>query len=134
MENETESIFAKIIRGDIPCYKIYEDDNTLAFLDIHPVSSGHTLVVSKTEAPYVWDLNPMDYQNLMESVKKIADRLKEVLNPDYISEMVVGYDVKHAHVHLIPFSSPLDLQRLFDTHKPETNDEELTQLADRLKF
>lgn len=129
-----ETVFTKIIRGEIPAYKIYEDDNTLAFLDINPVSMGHTLVVSKTQAPYVWDLNPMDYQNLMETTKKIADRIREVLNPDFVSEMIIGYDVKHAHVHLIPFSSPLDLQRIFETHKPETNQSELEDLVNRLKF
>lgn len=131
---EEITIFTKIIRGEISCHKVYEDENTLAFLDIRPASEGHTLVVSKTQAPYVWDLNLSDYQNLMESTRKIAQRIKEVLNPEFISEMVIGYDVKHAHVHLIPFSNPLDLQRVFDIHKPDTDHEALAALADKLKF
>lgn len=131
---EEQTIFTKIIRGEIPCHKVYEDENTIAFLDIHPANVGHTLVVSKTPAPYVWDLSSGDYQNLMDSTKKIASRIREILNPDYIAEMVIGIDVRHAHVHLIPFSSTVDLEKVFDIQKPEPDHETLSKLADRLKF
>ena len=99
-----DSIFASIIRGDIPSHKIYEDDKTYAFLDIHPKQPGHTLVVPKVQVEFLWDLEDADYQAVMATCKKVANRLKEVLNSPFIGEQVVGVDVPHAHVHLIPFS------------------------------
>ena len=100
-----DSIFIKIIRGEIPSHKIYEDDKTFAFLDIHPVQPGHTLVIPKKQVPYLWDLNDEDYQAVMATAKKIARRLKEVLGTSFVGEQVVGVDIPHAHVHLIPFST-----------------------------
>lgn len=96
------SIFTKIINGEIPCYKIYEDDKTFAFLDIHPETKGHTLVVPKKEVDKIYDLEDEDYQALMATVKKLSKNMEQVLGVRTLWK-VVGTDVPHAHVHLEPF-------------------------------
>ena len=95
------SIFTKIINGEIPCYKIYEDDKTLAFLDINPETKGHTLVIPKTEVDKIYDLSPEDYDALMHTVKKLSKHLEKILQKRILWK-VVGTDVPHAHVHLMP--------------------------------
>src|SRR5689334_21086022 len=100
-----DSIFTKIINGEIPCHKVYEDDKTLAFLDIHPVQPGHTLVIPKRQVEFVWDLDDEMYAAVMATTKKVARRLREVMSVPYVGEQVVGVDVPHAHVHLIPFTT-----------------------------
>lgn len=100
----SQTIFAQIIAGTLPCHKIYEDEQTLAFLNINPVQPGHTLVIPKTAAEFVWDLDPNTYAALMTTVQKVAHRLRQVLSTSYVGEKIVGVDVPHAHVHLIPFS------------------------------
>lgn len=100
---QQDSVFTKIIHGEIPCHKIYEDERTLAFLDIHPAQPGHTLVIPKTQVEFIWDLDDEDYQAVMTSVKRIGRRIREVLAVPYVGVKVIGTDVPHAHVHLIPF-------------------------------
>lgn len=100
-----DSIFTKIIKGEIPCHKLYEDDATLAFLDIHPVQPGHTLIIPKKQIEFVWDLPDEDYQKLMDTTQKVAKQLRAKLGTKYIGERIVGVDVPHAHVQLIPFNS-----------------------------
>lgn len=99
-----DTIFTKIIKGHVPCYKIFEDDRTIAFLDIHPVQPGHVLVVPKTQIDHLWDLTDEDYQALMDVCKNVAQRIRKVLKPARVGVQVVGTDIPHAHVHLIPFS------------------------------
>ena len=94
------SIFSKIIAGEIPCYKIYEDEKTLAFLDIHPETPGHTLVVPKVEVDKLYDLQMEDYLAVMKTVKKLASRMERVLGRRMLIK-VIGTDVPHAHVHLV---------------------------------
>lgn len=106
-----ESIFTKIIRGDIPSYKIYEDEKTFAFLDIHPLTDGHVLVVPKQQVEFIWDLESTEYQALMDTVQKIGKHLREVLDAPYVGVEVVGVDVPHAHVHVVPFTSAGELHR-----------------------
>jgi histidine triad (HIT) family protein len=100
-----DSIFTKIIKGDIPCHKIYEDKWTLAFLDIHPVQPGHVLVIPKKQIEFVWDLPDEDYTAVMTTTKKVALRIREVLGVKYVGERIIGVDVPHAHVQLIPFNT-----------------------------
>jgi len=100
-----DSIFTKIVKGEIPSHKVYEDDTVYAFLDIHPVQPGHTLVIPKKQVKYVWDMDDEDYQAVMIAAKKIATHMREVLDKPYVGEAVVGLDVPHAHVHLIPFAT-----------------------------
>jgi len=100
-----DSIFTKIVKGEIPSHKVYEDDRVYAFLDIHPVQPGHTLVIPKKQVKYVWDMDDEDYQAVMAAAKKIATHMREVLDKPYVGQAVVGLDVPHAHVHLIPFAT-----------------------------
>lgn len=94
------SIFSKIIAGEIPCYKIYEDEKTLAFLDIHPETPGHTLVVPKVEVDKLYELQMEDYLAVMKTVKMLASRMEKVLGRRTLMK-VIGTDVPHAHVHLV---------------------------------
>lgn len=128
-----ESIFTKIIKGEIPSHKIYEDDYSYAFLDIHPIQSGHTLIVPKQQVEFVWDLDDEAYQALQASVKKIALRLREVLDVPYVGEQIIGVDVPHAHIHLVPFSNPADLQTQPDSGS-EPDHERLAGIAKQLAF
>ena len=96
------SVFTKIINSEIPCYKIYEDDKTFAFLDINPETKGHTLVVPKNEVDKIYELPDEDYQALMATVKKISAHMEKVLGARTLWK-VIGTDVPHAHVHLLPF-------------------------------
>lgn len=99
------SIFTKIIAGEIPSHRIHEDDATYAFLDINPRQEGHTLVVPKREVDYLFDLPPDDYAALWESVRTVSAALKEATGCARVVVIVLGYEVPHAHVHLIPSNS-----------------------------
>ena len=96
------SIFSKIIAGEIPCYKIYEDEKTLAFLDIHPETPGHTLVIPKVEVDKLYELQMEDYLAVMKTVKMLASRMEKILGKRTLMK-VIGTDVPHAHVHLVSF-------------------------------
>ncbi len=128
-----DSIFTKIIRGEIPSHKIYEDDKTFAFLDIHPLHEGHVLVIPKKQIEFVWDLPDEDYQAVMATSKKVALRLREVLPYAFVAERVIGVDVPHAHVHLIPFDTTdqLNEPQRFDS---EADHAALAELASKLAF
>jgi histidine triad (HIT) family protein len=128
-----DSIFTKIIKGEIPSHKIYEDDQTLAFLDIYPVQPGHTLVIPKKQIEFVWDLPDEDYQALMASTLKVAKHLREILGVKYIGERIVGIDVPHAHVQLIPFNDVAEFKAPQD-RTVEPNHEALAALAKKLTF
>ncbi len=128
-----DSIFTKIIEGEIPSYKVYEDEKTLAFLDIHPIQPGHVLVVSKAQAD-IWELSQEDYQALMKTVRQVADRIKKIFNPVRVGVHVVGIDVTdHAHVHVFPFNNMEEFQ-----HRPNPNyqpdGEALAEIAKKLAF
>lgn len=95
------SIFTKIISGEVPCYKIYEDDKTFAFLDIHPETKGHTLVIPKKEVDKIYELEDEDYKALMDTAKKLSQHMEKVTGARTLWK-VVGTDVPHAHIHLMP--------------------------------
>lgn len=128
-----ESIFTKIINGEIPCHKVYEDEYTLAFLDIHPVQPGHTLVIPKTQVEFVWDLDDDTYQKLMASVKKVARHLRETLGVPYVGVQVMGTDVPHVHIHLIPFSTGDEFRHRPDM-QAEPDHEVLAKIAQKVAF
>jgi histidine triad (HIT) family protein len=128
-----DSIFTKIIKGEIPCHKIYEDDKTLAFLDIHPKQPGHTLVIPKKQIEFVWDLDDEDYQAVMSTAKKVALRIRQVLGRTYVGELVVGEEVPHAHVHIYPFDT-LEESRTIADPKAEPDHSALAEMAKRLAF
>ena len=112
------SIFTKIIRGEIPSYKVYEDEKTYAFLDIHPESRGHVLVVPKREVDRVYDLPDEDYVALMRTVRKLARRMEDVLGERVILK-VIGTDVPHAHVHLVPLDPTWEQGRVLSLDESE---------------
>lgn len=128
-----DSIFTKIIKGDIPSHKVYEDDQTLAFMDIHPIQPGHVLVIPKRQVEFVWDLEEADYQALMRTVQKVARRIREVLPAPYVGQQIVGIDVPHAHVHLIPFSTVAEYRAVPDM-SAEPDHAALAEMAAKLSF
>ncbi|MCM1111488.1 MAG: HIT family protein [Clostridium sp.] len=103
------SIFTRIINGEIPCYKIAEDEKNFAFMDINPVQPGHILVVPKNEVSYIFDLPYEDYASLTLFAKRIATALKKAVDCKRIGVAVIGLEVPHAHIHLIPISREGDL-------------------------
>lgn len=129
-----DSIFTKIIKGEIPCHKVYEDERTLAFLDIHPVQPGMVLVITKTQAETFLDLNPDDYAALWDAVRKVATRLNEVF-PDKkrIGVQVEGLDVPHVHAKLIPINSGEEFRSPPDLNA-EPDHPALAAMAEKLKF
>lgn len=128
-----DSLFTKIINGEIPSHKIFEDEHTYAFLDIHPITPGHTLVVPKKQVEFLWDMDDESYQQLQSSAKKIALHLRDVLGVPYIGEQVIGVDVPHAHIHLIPFTHSIDYHG-HPNDDVEPNHQELAALAAKLAF
>jgi histidine triad (HIT) family protein len=128
-----DSIFTKIIKGEIPSYKIYEDDKTLAFLDIHPKTPGHTLVIPKVQVDQFQDLSDKDYEAMMHTVKKVANRIKEVLKPKRVGVEIMGMDVPHTHVHVFGFNNMPEYRRIVDM-AAEPNQGELVKMAEQLAF
>ena len=128
-----ESIFTKIIKGEIPSHKIYEDEHTYAFLDIHPITPGHTLVVPKQQVAFVWDLDDPTYYALQASAKKIAQHLRSALGVPYVGEQIIGVDVPHAHIHLVPFTQIAEF-RQFPDMTAEPDHELLAQVAKKLSL
>ncbi|MFZ1250292.1 MAG: HIT domain-containing protein [Candidatus Microsaccharimonas sp.] len=128
-----DTVFTKIIKGEIPSHKIYEDDKTFAFLDIHPVTEGHVLVISKTQVEFIWDLSPDDYQAVMDTVHKVGRRLREVMGVPKVGILVEGTGVPHTHVHIIPFSDGEQLRRQPDM-SIEPDHEALANNASKIRF
>ncbi|MDA7794491.1 HIT family protein [bacterium] len=103
------TIFSKIISGEIPSYKVAEDEHFLAFLDIFPLSKGHTLVIPKAETDYIFDIESEQYANLWKFAQKIAKAQKKVVDCERIGVAVIGLEVAHAHIHLIPINGVQDI-------------------------
>lgn len=122
------SIFTKIINGEIPCYKIYEDDKTIAFLDINPETKGHTLVIPKKEIDKIYDLPEEDYIALLKTAKKLSKHMEEVLGVRTLWK-VIGTDVPHAHIHLLPYDETWTHGRTL-----KLTDEEFSQICQTLKM
>lgn len=122
------SIFSKIIQGEIPCYKIYEDDKTIAFLDIHPETRGHTLVIPKLEVDKIYELPEEDYTALMTTVKKLSQHMEQQLGARILWK-VIGTDVPHAHVHLMPYD-----ETWRHGHTLELAPEEFEQIRAKLEY
>lgn len=127
-----DTLFTKIVKGEIPAHKIYEDDFTLAFLDLFPIVRGHTLVIPKTQVENIWDLSDSDYTAVMTTVKKVALRLDKILSPAKVGLKVMGTDVPHAHVHIIPFNDPEEFHTRVNHN--ETDHSELERLSKELAF
>jgi len=121
------SIFTRIINGEIPCYKVAEDDRFIAFLDVNPLTPGHTLVVPKQETDYLFDLDDKTLADMMLFAKKIAKAMKEVIDCKRVAVAVLGLEVPHAHIHLVPIKKESDL--LFTNPRAKVSPEENTRIA-----
>ena len=125
------SIFTKIINGDIPSYKVAENDEYLAFLDIQPLVKGHVLVIPKKEVDYIFDLDNDTLSGLMNFVKSVAKKMDQVLDCKRIGVTVIGLEVPHAHVHLIPINGVADMD--FGKKKLSLEADEMEKIASSIK-
>ncbi|UCH13667.1 MAG: HIT family protein [Bacteroidales bacterium] len=122
------SIFTKIVKGEIPCYKIAEDDNFLAFLDINPLAKGHTLVIPKQETDYLFDLDDDLLAGLNIFAKKVAKAIDKVMDCKRVGIAVLGLEIPHAHIHLIPINGLYDID--FAKPKLKLTDAEFKEIAE----
>ncbi len=124
------TLFTKIIRGEIPCHKIMEDEHYFAFLDIRPINPGHTLVIPKKEVDYIFDLDEQTLGGLVTFAKKVAVKIKAVMECQRVGIMVAGLEVPHAHVHLVPITSIGDLNFAKAKAMPQ---DELAKIAEKIR-
>ena len=125
------SLFSKIASGEINAYKVAENDSFLAFLDIFPLQKGHTLVIPKKETDYLFDLDDEQYNGLMLFAKEVAIKIKKVVPCNRIGVTVIGLEVPHAHVHLIPISKERDMN--FSNNKLNLSEEEFESIAKMIR-
>ena len=125
------SIFSKIVRNELPSFNVYENENHIAFLDINPLKIGHTLVIPKKEIDYIFDINSKEYDELWNFAKIVAKGMRKVIECERISIVVMGLDVPHAHIHLIPFNNINDID--FSKPKLKISNEEMQNTADLIK-
>ncbi len=126
------SIFSRIIAGEIPCYKVAENDRYFAFLDIAPLAKGHTLVVPKREVDYFYDLEDDELEGMIVFAKQIAKKIKETTQCKKVATVVLGLEVAHAHIHLIPMNSEKDVD--FSREKLQLSTEEFNEIARSLQL
>jgi histidine triad (HIT) family protein len=125
------TIFTRIVQGEIPCYKIAEDDSYFAFLDINPLAKGHTLVVPKKENDYILKMEDADLSGLILFAKKIGLAIEKVVPCKRIGLTVIGLEVPHTHIHLIPINAISDME--FSRPKLKLTNEELAEICERIK-
>ena len=126
------TIFSRIVAGEIPCYKVAEDEQFFAFLDINPLTPGHTLVVPKQEVDYLFDLDDRTLAEMMIFAKKIARKIGEKIACKRVAVVVLGMEVPHAHIHLIPINSEKDVD--FHREKLKLTPEEFQKIADLIQM
>jgi histidine triad (HIT) family protein len=126
------TIFSKIIQGEIPCWKIAEDENYLAFLDINPLAKGHTLVVPKQEVDYIFDVDDLLLAGMMVFSKKVAKAIDKAVDCKRVGVAVIGLEVPHAHIHLIPINNISDID--FSRPKLKLNQEEFKSIMEKIRF
>ncbi len=125
------TIFSMIVNGDIPSYKVAEDENYYAFLDINPLAEGHTLVIPKREEDYIFDLNDEELAGMVKFAKRVAEKQKSVFGCKKVAMVVLGLEVPHAHIHLIPMNSEADVD--FRKPKLQLTPEEFAEIANKIK-
>lgn len=121
------TIFSRIVAGEIPCYKIGEDERNFAFLDISPVAKGHVLVIPKKEVDYLFDLSDEDYASLQMFAKRVAEAIKRAIPCNRVGVAVMGLEVPHAHIHLIPLNEEKDMN--FFKEKEQVSQDEMARIA-----
>ena len=124
------TIFTKILNNEVPCYKIAENENCFAFLDINPNTIGHTLCIPKKEEDYIFDLDSKSYNDLMDFSKNIALAIKKAIPCKRVSMVIIGLEVPHAHVHLIPIN---DMKDIGFKNKTKCSNQELEKIAYKIK-
>lgn len=124
------SIFTKIVNGEIPCYKIAEDENHLAFLDVMPLVKGHTLVIPKKEIDFIFDLDSEDYKNLWGFAQEVAKKIKTGIPCKRVGVAVIGLEVPHAHIHLVPMNHLQDLN--FSNERLKLDPKEYLEIQDTI--
>jgi histidine triad (HIT) family protein len=124
------SIFTRIVNGEIPCYKVAEDDRFLAFLDINPLAKGHTLVIPKKETDYIFDIEDREYGDLFLFAKKVALAVEKVVPCKRIGIAVLGLEVAHAHIHLVPINTIYDIE--FSRPKLSLSKDEFLELVGKI--
>jgi len=124
------TLFTKIVNGEIPSYKVWEDERFFAFLDIHPIQPGMTLVIPKKEIPHPFDMSDADYADLLLAAKRLVPAIQQAAGSERVGLIIEGLEVPHAHVKLVPISQPADLAQ--SNAKPATPDE-LSAMADAIK-
>ena len=125
-----ETIFTKIIKGEIPCYKIAEDEQFFAFLDINPLTKGHTLVVPKKHTSYIFDMGDKELGEMMVFAKKVAAAIQKNVECLRIGVAVIGLEVPHTHIHLVPMKEENDLN--FRKERPKVSPEEMKNIAEKI--
>lgn len=125
------TIFTKIAQGEIPSYKVAEDENYYAFLDINPLAEGHTLVIPKREEDYIFDLSDEELSGMLKFAKRVAAKQKEVFGCKKVAMVVLGLEVPHAHIHLIPMNSEADVD--FRKPKLQLTPEEFKAIAEKIR-
>ena len=125
------TIFSRIIAGEIPCYKVAEDDNYFAFLDISPLAKGHTLVIPKREVAYIFDLTDEEIAGMQVFAKKVAIAIKKAIPCVKVGQCVLGLEVPHAHIHLVPMQSEADLR--FTNPRVELTKDEFEEIAKSIR-
>ena len=125
------SIFSKIVSGEIPSFKVAEDENHLAFLDIFPLQYGHVLVIPKKETDYLFDLATDEYLNLFLFAKKVAKAMDEVIICERIGVAVIGLEVPHAHIHLVPLNNVTDIN--FERPKLKFSEKKMIDIAQKIR-
>jgi histidine triad (HIT) family protein len=125
------SIFSKIVNGEIPCYKIAEDDQFLAFLDVNPLAKGHTLVIPKREVDYIFKLSDEELSELMVFAKKVALSIDKTIPCERVGVAVIGLEVPHAHIHLVPINEAFDID--FKKPKLKLTQEEFIEIAEKIR-
>ena len=125
------SIFSRIVAGEIPCYKVAEDENYFAFLDINPMVKGHTLVIPKREVDYIFDLTDEEIAGMQVFAKKVAIAIKKAIPCLKVGQCVLGLEVPHAHIHLVPMQSEADLR--FTNPRVELTKDEFEEIAKSIR-
>jgi histidine triad (HIT) family protein len=125
------TIFSKIVSGEIPCYQVAENENFLAFLDVFPLAKGHVLVIPKRETDYIFDLEDSEYLDLMIFAKKVAIGIKKVISCKKVGVAVIGLEVAHAHIHLVPINAVGDIN--FSKEKLQLPQDQLQEIAKQIR-
>ena len=125
------SIFSKIVAGDLPAFKVAEDESHLAFLDINPLAYGHVLVIPKKETDYIFDIIYSEYVQLLIFAQQVAKAMDQVINCKRIGMAVIGLEVPHAHIHLVPLNNVSDIN--FDRPKLSFTNDEMQDMASRIR-